>query len=81
MRTQNSVVFYNPVLSTVENAKLVIQIVEKYNDNELILWKGLLCLSAFPTKESQQFLLKYSDENTIFGKEARRSLYVWEKSN
>ncbi len=74
-------VFYHPVLATLENAESIFPLVENYAESELILWKTMLCLSAFPLKESQKILLRFANENTVFGLEAQRSLNILENRN
>ncbi len=69
-------VFYNPVLATKENCSNVIMTVSRYEGNQLILWKILLCLSAFSNKESIEFLHRFEKEESILGQEARRSLKI-----
>jgi len=67
-------VFYNPELSTVQNAKPIYDIIKNYSDNPLLIWKSILCLSAFPLKESSIILENFLDQNNFLTKEARRSL-------
>lgn len=69
-------VFYNPVLATKENCSNVIMTVSRYEGNQLILWKILLCLSAFSNKESIEYLHRFEKEESILGQEARRSLKI-----
>ncbi|WP_041137939.1 hypothetical protein [Beduini massiliensis] len=67
-------VFYHPFLVTKENAKKVYSIFERYQNHPLLIWKGLTCLSAFPTKETNRILQSYVALPGILGLEAQRSL-------
>ena len=71
-------VFYHPVLSTETNCRNVIMVASRHEGNQLILWKTLLCLSAFSNKESIEFLHRFEKEASILGQEARRSLKILE---
>lgn len=74
-------VFYHPILATLQNAEPIFSLVDDYADSELILWKVMLCLSAFWLNDSKEILLKYANENTVLGMEAQRSLNILEKRN
>ena len=68
--------FYNQNLSTLTNARLVFETLEKFSDNNIIIWKSVLCLSAFPLIQCKEYLtdIKNKNYNNIIGKEAERSL-------
>jgi len=66
--------FYHPQLATLHNAEPIFSLVEYCAENKLILWKAMLCLSSFGLKESKEILMKFSNENTVIGQEAQRSL-------
>lgn len=53
----------------------------KYAENDLILWKILLCLSAFSLNETKMILLKYTPQNTFLGKETQKSLQSLQNRN
>lgn len=72
-------VFYHPALATRENASYIIALTKRYADNPLILWKCMLCLSAFPSAESKAVLRKYAEQECILGMEAKRSLRLLSK--
>ena len=72
-------VFYNENLATSENVMPILSLVENYTDNHMILWKVVLCLSAFPLTESKKVLLKYADKKDVIGVEAQRSLRLLEQ--
>lgn len=67
-------VFYHRELATEDICKQLIVTVSMYKENEVLLWKLILCLSAFSCDESIQFLSQYKDDSTILGLEATRSL-------
>lgn len=67
-------VFYHPVLALESNLRQIHRTICAYRNNPLILWKCILCLSAFPLSSSINILEEFSASDTIFGKEARRSL-------
>ena len=51
-------VFYNPNLAILENLKPILGVLDKYEDNILIVWKVCMVLSAFPLDESVFILNK-----------------------
>lgn len=69
-------VFYHPKLATITNANYIYDILEMYSDNELITWKAILCLSAFPLLKSKEILETFLHEDSLLAKEARRSLQI-----
>lgn len=69
-------VFYNSALATQEHADFIISVMDRHKDNELIVWKCLLCLSAFPLEKVKRLLSRYTEMQTILGAEARRSLRI-----
>jgi len=73
-------VFYNKQLVTPENAQLIYDVIEKYRDNQVILWKAILCLSAFPLGSSVGVLerVKITYPETLLSEEASRSLKLIE---
>lgn len=73
--------FYNPILATSEHCKYVISLSTQYETDLIVLWKMILCLSAFSCKESKDFLLEFEKEQTILGMEAKRSLRILENRN
>jgi hypothetical protein len=72
-------VFYHPQLATLQNADAILYLAESYTWNRLIPWKAMMCLSAFGLKESKECLLRFSNDNTIIGMEARRSLRIMDE--
>ena len=56
-----------------KNADRVIRLLKKESD-EIIQWKALLCLSAFPVPEGIRVLKEYAGRTDLLGAEATRSL-------
>lgn len=66
--------FYHPALATRENAERIVHLLHSHSGSKIIVWKVLLCLSAFPVAEAVQVLEGYAVRDDIFGEEAQRSL-------
>lgn len=66
--------FYNNRLATESNASFIINCLNKHRNSSLIMWKTVLCLSSFPTKESIKLLESFLGDESIIGSEAIRSL-------
>lgn len=75
-------IFYNKTLQNKKNLKYIIKLMNKYKDDELLIWKCLTCLSAFNIEESKDilnsFLNEHNNEDILF-LEAKRSLSVLNK--
>ena len=71
--------FYHPFLATKENAEKIYTIFDRYQDNPLLIWKGLTCLSAFPFKETKLILQRFACQSRVLGLEAQRSLHLMMK--
>lgn len=69
-------IFYNQELSTLDNFNKIRDTTEKYFENDLILWKCVLCLSAFRSDENEKYLnsLKSRITNNTILLEIDRSL-------
>lgn len=65
--------FYHPSLVSEKNADRVIRLLKKESD-EIIQWKALLCLSAFPVPEGIRVLKEFAGRTDLLGAEAARSL-------
>lgn len=67
--------FYNKNLVNEDNLNIILKVLKKFEDNELVLWKFTICLSAFPLDSSFDVLnnLKNS-HNSLIKNEAIRSL-------
>ena len=71
--------FYHPALAVGENAERILHLRHSHSGSEIIVWKVLLCLSAFPVPEAVRVLEGYAVRDDIFGKEAQRSLHLVER--
>lgn len=73
-------VFYNNKLATAKHAQYIYDVMEKYWHNQVILWKSVLCLSAFPLESSVRVLerIKITYPDTLLSDEASRSLKLIE---
>lgn len=71
-------IFYDDNLSTIYNFTIIKDTIEKYKDNDLILWKGTEVLSAFKLSDSINYLnyLKTITKNKTILKEIDRSLNI-----
>ena len=68
-------VFYNNEVANSTLFNKIILLLERYNDDELMLWKVIICLSAFPLMECKEFLLSLlQSNNSIIKEEVERSL-------
>lgn len=70
--------FYDREAATAEGMDKVIETVERLKEDEVITWKGIVCLSAFPFTKSMEFLKNMSEnsKNNLFAQEAKRALNV-----
>lgn len=68
--------FYNQELATPKNAQYIFNCMEKHTNNLIVLWKSVMCLSAFPIESSITVLerIKSMYPNSIIAEEASRSL-------
>ena len=71
-------VFHNKDLSNDKNLNYIINLINKYKDNKLVLWKCITCLSAFNLEKSKDTLNSFvnNDNKDIFSLEAKRSLSI-----
>lgn len=69
-------IFYHRQLANHENARRICQIEKRFEEEPLLLWKMILCLSAFPLDETELILEKYTWRQDILGREAERSLAI-----
>lgn len=68
--------FYHPALATPEACGAVLAAVRRQPEDTVLLWKALLCLSAFPCPQGEAFLRQYAAAPGVLGQEARRSLLL-----
>lgn len=74
-------IFYHQELATLQNCQNILKIIERYGEDEIILWKTLICLSAFSDIEAERFLENHTNQSTLLGKEAQRSLDIIKERN
>lgn len=65
--------FYHPQLAE-KNVQIILEVARRYSDNPLLLWKAVLCLSAFKDAEAAKLLRELAVRKDIIGAEAERSL-------
>lgn len=70
--------FYDRDAATAEYMNKVIETAQKHEEDEVITWKAIVCLSAFPYVKSREFLKSISEnsKNNLFASEAKRALKV-----
>lgn len=68
--------FYNLEVAKEEYLDSILKTMKEYEKDEVIYWKGLICLSGFPWSKTEEFLKSVVRENktTLLVKEAERSL-------
>lgn len=76
-------VFYNKELGSSENLTYIIKVMDRFSDNQILIWKSLTCLSAFPMERSIRRLeeVRSNKEGSLFAKEASRSLKIIHKNS
>lgn len=69
-------VFYHQELATIETLNCLIDVMNIYSNNDVVIWKCVLCLSAFPVQKSIDILNCITDkgDNNLIIDEALRSL-------
>lgn len=48
--------YNHPAVATTENFRKIQHCIMKHKKDSLLVWKGMLCLSAFPLEENDQYL-------------------------
>jgi hypothetical protein len=73
--------FYNETVVTQENLSKVLQTIEKYKNNPIVVWKSIICLSGFHLKDSVKCLSKIIDNNSnkLYVEEAKRALRIMKR--
>lgn len=68
--------FYNPNYVNEDFLQSIISTLNKYSENDLIVWKCLTCLSSFKSQECIEVLKQFinSSKNELLRCEAERSL-------
>ncbi|WP_234120420.1 hypothetical protein [Clostridium hydrogenum] len=69
-------IFYNRELASLKVFKSILEILKAYSDDYIIVWKSVMCFSAFSYKESIDTLewIKRTHVNKIIKAEAERSI-------
>lgn len=65
-------VFYHQELATDENYKIILKAFQRFWNNDLMIWKLVICLSAF--NQSENYLKGLQIENKVIKKEIERSI-------
>lgn len=75
--------FHHSELNTEENCNIIYNVIENNKNDDLVIWKCVLCLSAFPSTESAKLLKKIKEEHRyqVIRAEAVRSLKIVEDKN
>lgn len=68
-------VFYHPELVNDETAQKLITLLIQTTD-EVLIWKILLCFSAFPLAQIEEILRSYMQTKGVLADEAMRSLHL-----
>lgn len=74
--------FYHKELSSGANQNIIYSTMQRYHQDDIIVCKCILCLSAFPSEETKNILEEYVKQKNgltadhIFVKEAMRSLQL-----
>mgnify|MGYP001029041762 FL=1 len=71
--------FYHPDVASPQICDSLLQLAEKWKKDSLILWKLLLCMSAFSCEKSEAFVQAYAEKNGILKKQAERSRKIIEE--
>lgn len=73
-------VFYHRELATLEYFQSILHTYQSFKADELIVWKTVLCCSAFPLTQSKELIeqIKKTHENQTIQLEADRSLKLIE---
>lgn len=69
-------IFYNQDVASNYYFEKIVDVMEKYSEDDLIIWKCVMCLSSFKTQESIDTLKQvlYSDKDDLIKNEADCSL-------
>lgn len=73
--------FYNSHAAEWKYTEKVLDTINKYKYNEVIYWKGILCLSGFPWQKTVDFLKKVieTESELLLVEEAKRSLRLMKR--
>lgn len=73
--------FYHPEVITQDMYKYVCNCFKYYKDYEIIIWKLVICLSAFPMSYHYLESLKHTQKHPTILQEIERSLQIIKHSN
>ena len=65
-------VFYHQELAVEKYYQVIINLIKKYQDNEFMLWKIIICLSSF--NQAENLLRYWKSNNLIMKQEIQRSI-------
>ena len=68
--------FYHSAAATKELFTMFMGFAEKWKEDQLLMWKLLLCMSAFPDEEALQLLNVYTKRADPLGAQAERSYNI-----
>jgi len=70
-------VFYHQELATKKNYQIIIDAIKRYQGNEFMLWKLIICLSAFD--QAINILEQWESDNPVIKQEIWRSISLINK--
>lgn len=65
-------IFYHQELAIEKNYQVILDTIKRYQNNEFMLWKLIICLSAFNQAES--LLKQWQSDNFVIKQEIERSI-------
>lgn len=73
--------FYNIKAAKWAYAEKVLEAIDTYRKNEVIYWKGILCLSGFPWQKAVDFLKRVieTESKTLLVEDAKRTLRLMKR--
>lgn len=74
-------IFYHPEIAVSKTYGFFCELGETWRTDSLIMWKLLLCLSAFSCEECTALLQEYANQSGVLKKQAERSLHIIRERN
>lgn len=65
-------IFYHQELATEKNYQIILDTIKRYQNNEFMLWKLIICLSAF--NQAEILLKQWQSDNLVIKQEIERSI-------
>ncbi len=65
-------VFYHQELAIEKYYQVIINLLSRYQNNQFMLWKLIICLSSF--NQAEDLLRKWKSDNLIMNQEIQRSI-------